>query len=46
MVYVSPLLVYPQEFCQDSLTVFNYNCSGDYRDARALIGRRLRHILL
>ena len=22
-----------------------YNCSGDYRDAHALIGRELRHIL-
>ena len=21
-----------------------YNCSGDYRDARALIGRELRHV--
>ena len=25
---------------------YQYNCSGDYRDARALIGRGLRHILL
>ena len=26
--------------------VFQYNCTGDYRDARALIGRELRHISL
>ena len=27
-----------------SLLYIKYNSSGDYRDARALIGRRLRHI--
>ena len=24
--------------------MFYYNCSGDYRDVRALIGQELRHI--